>query len=66
MFDLKGDAIEIGSQVAYFQGGRYDSVNICVVLEIRKKVKVEYVKSSRNDNVPGYTTWADWDRLVVL
>lgn len=66
MFDSKGDAIEIGSQVAYFQGDRYDSVNICVVLEIRKKVKVEYVQSSRGDNKPGYSTWADWDRLVVL
>lgn len=64
--DISGAEISVGARVAYFAGGRYDSVNIGEVVEIRKKVKVRIEKSSRTSLSPGSHVWADSDRIVVL
>lgn len=66
MRDLKGTSIEVGCDVAYFRGGRYDSVNIAKVVAIKKKIKVEISRSSRGLDEPFETTWVDRDRVVVL
>lgn len=64
--DLAGKVISVGSRVAYFSGGRYDSINIAEVVEIRKRVKVKILRSSRGGWNDGNETWTEIDRLVVL
>lgn len=64
--DLNGVEIKAGCKVAYFQGGRYDSVNIGEVLEVRTKVKILVVKSSRQALGARGETWVHSDRIVVI
>lgn len=63
--DFRGSLIAEGDTVAYFQGGRYDSLNIAEVIELRAKVKIKILESSRAYH-EDTTTWTFPERLIVL
>lgn len=62
--DFRRKPIHVGDTVMYFRGGRYDSLNECIVRKIKTKVQVEILRSSRGaiDDL----AWTDSDRLVII
>lgn len=66
MKDLRGIELKEGDTVLYFQSGRYSSISVATVAEIRKKVKLIDRKMMNRRNMDGdETVWAERSSLVV-
>lgn len=66
MYDFNGSAIDLGSRVAWFKGGRYDALVIGVVVQTKTQVQIEVEKATRPELHVGGKHWAPSDRVVVL
>lgn len=67
--DNFGAPLEAGMKVAYFRGGRYDSLNLGTIKSFTPKmVRVEVLSSSRSGsfgNKTGETVLVGTDRIVA-